>query len=106
MLTAARVTSPSRSNQLSLLIIPPLNNQSTAPWLPSTEQPLKPNTNSKHTSLREHFAMPSIAKPPVVQLVSLLVSSTEKQHSWLKYGRMGNSYIAANGSCQAKTCDL
>src|SRR6266436_6500309 len=98
MLTAARVTSPSKSNQLSLLIIPPLNNQSTAPWLPSTEQPLK--------SRYEHFAMPSSAKPPVVQMVSLLVSSTEKQHAWLKYGRMGNSYIAVDGSCQVKTCDL
>jgi hypothetical protein len=63
-------------------------------------------TIKEHTSRYEHFAITLGAKQPVPQLISLLVSSTEKQHSWLKYGRMGNSYIAVDGSCQAKTCDL
>jgi len=67
---------------------------------------IKDEHQLKHSRRYEHFAIPSSAKPPVVQLVSLLVSSTEKQHAWLKYGRMGNSYIAVDGSCQAKTCDL
>ncbi|MCU1317030.1 MAG: hypothetical protein JWN63_2352, partial [Candidatus Acidoferrum typicum] len=57
---------------------------------------------SKHPNRYGHLIMPSSAKPPGVRLVSLLVSSTEEQHSWPKDGRMASSYIAVDGGCQAK----